>query len=618
VKIVKGICLLMILAGSSISVYSIDLEEFSENKKLYVFDVSFVGNNILSEKELFELSGYDRETGLFVKEIKSGIDKLKKSGYFSAVNFMLTQGEKGYKLEVTLKENPPLASLKVLDSKMLDLTVFRKKLKENNVITDMVFSQVMLQKAIDSFNIYNQNYGIFMYIITFKAVNREEIIKSGGVFLYDPDELKKSGVHVIVQIRDIPKMVVGTIGMKGVSISYDKILGFIKLKQGMPLSSDKDLFFCYKRMKKLGFYEKVYFRIIPQEDIIYGIEIVTDEITLSEITSSLTAPQNIGVIMTAEYYDISVAKTLQRLRFGAGWEIQPGAPVFVAEYTHPYFFEGLFVDVMFSKYDNASPILESTDMKLRNIYEGKFTTGINVAGNFFSYLYHKETYSIQQTVDNKFEKIEEYPRTKEVEHSSGIMLVYDDVDDNFFITQGYKLVGDYETMWRKKLAYKTGVSGEIYIPVPFFNMIAAVNSRSNFLIIDKSDTTTTLQTDDRMRTSVQVLSKIGVEQIRMTTYSSGELRFPLPQGYAYLEDMSFVLFGEAGGAWSEYNAISLQQTKYGFGIGLRLSPRKHYSSFLFQFPAGLYIGYRVGDTRVKPTLVSHRDKLYYISLSAGF
>jgi hypothetical protein len=616
---IKYFIFLILILSVSFRVSAVELEDFSENKSLYISDIVFLGNNILTEKELIVLSGLDKKTGIFVRDLRIGIDKLKKSGYFASVSFMIYEGVNGYKLEISLKENPPLASLKVVDSRFLDLTVFQKKLIQRKVGTDMVYSQVQLQNAIDDFNIYNQNIGIFLYAISFKEVTRDEILKSGGVFLYDQDELKKSGIHIIIYIKNVPKIIVGNVYMKGVSISYDKILSYIQLKRGMQLSSDSDLYFSYKRMKRLGFFEKVYFKLVPLEDIIYGIEIVTDEVTISEITSSLTAPQNIGVIMTAEYYNIAVAGSLQRLRLGAGWEILPSAPVFVAEYTHPYFFEGLFFDTMFTKSDTADTMEDSTNLKLHSVYEGKITTGMNLFSNLFSYLYHKETYEIVDIVDENYKIIKQNKQTKELEHSSGVLVIFDDVDDNFFISQGYKFSGYYEATWKNPLSYKTGCSGEVYVPVPFFNLIAALNSRSNFLIADKKDTTSTLKTDDRMRTSVQeVENSSETTQIKMTTYSSAELRFPFPTSISVLQDLSFVIFGEAGGAWSGYNNMSLQQAKFGFGIGLRMSPRKHYSSFLFQFPAGLYLGYRISDTKVKTTLVSHRDNTYYISLGASF
>lgn len=616
---IKNCIFLILILSASFRVSAVELEDFSENKSLYITEVVFIGNNIFTEKELLSLSNFDSKSGIFVKDIRVGIEKLKKSGYFSSVNFMLSEGPSGFKIEVSLKENPPLASLKVVDSRLLDLTVFQKKLKQRKIGTDMVYSQIQLQNAIDDFNIYNQNNGIFLYSISFREVTREEIVKSGGVFLYDQDELKKSGIHIILYIKNVPKFVVGNVYMKGVSVSYDRILSYIKLQRGKQISSDSDLYFSYKRMKRLGFFEKVYFKMIPLEDIVYAIEIVTDEVTLSEITSSLTAPQNIGVIMTAEYYNIAVGGSLQRIRFGAGWEILPSKPVLVAEYTHPYFFEGLFFDTMFTKSDTADTMTSSSNLRLHSVYEAKFTTGMNIVSNFFSYLYHKETYEIADTVDDAYKIVQDNQRTKDLEHSSGVLFIFDDVDDNFFITQGYKLTGYYEAAWKNPLSYKTGYSGEIYVPVPFFNLIVAVNSRSNFLIADKKDTTSTLKTDDRMRTSVQeVENSTDMTQIKVTTYSTAELRFPIPPVISFLEDFSFVIFGEAGGAWSEYTMVSLQQTRFGFGVGLRMSPRKHYSSFLFQFPAGLYVGYRISDNRVKTTLVSHRDNTYYISLGASF
>jgi hypothetical protein len=197
------------------------------------------------------------------------------------------------------------------------------------------------------------------------------------------------------------------------------------------------------------------------------------------------------------------------------------------------------------------------------------------------------------------------------------MLLYDNLDDNFFIRQGVKAFLEYEVFWQELMAQKLGFSGEIYLPIPTFGIIAAFAHRSYSLFTDSGDKTTSLNLDKRMRTNVQALENIAQQQIKLTTYTSMDLRFPLPA--ELVENLAFIVFAEAGGAWGDLNAISLAQTLYGFGIGFRLSPRKHYSSFLFQFPAGIYLGYRVGDNKPKVAgPISHRDKLYYINLTASF
>lgn|GEM_PF-3104921 len=612
------ISLILLVLGAS-GVRAIELEEFSENKSIYINNVSIAGNNVLSEKEILDIANFQKEIGFYIRDVRKGIKNLKDCGYFSSVTFTISQAEKGYILELVVKENPTLASLKVIDSKLLDISMFRKYLKENDVYTDMVFSPIKLEKAIEEFNIYNQNYGIFMYLVTYKIVTREEILKEGGKFLYEPDELQRNGIHVIVYVRDISRMVLGEIRMNNVSVSYDDILKYLSLKQGMPITSDSELYFRYKRMKKLGFFESVYFKLIPQDDMVYRLTIETKEIALSEISSSITAPQNIGVIMSAEYYNIAVADTMQRFRMGVGWEVFVGSPVATLEYTHPFLWNGLFLDTTISKQDSVDSIKDQDNMKLSNIFEGKMTLGASLYGNIYTYLYQREQYVIAKLVDKDFKELDEYGRRKRLSHSTGLMIVYDDLDDNFFITQGFKFLGDYETFWKKNnLAYKGQVSGELYVPLPFFNLIAAMDQRNNFLFLNDKDTTTTLSLDNRMRTNVQEIQNIGEQQIKFTSYTSAELRFPLPQDYEITRDVSFIIFGEAGGAWASYSDVSLQGMQFGFGVGLRLSPRKHYSSFLFQFPAGLYIGYRTGDSKPRPTLISHRDQTYYISLTAAF
>ena len=196
------------------------------------------------------------------------MQNLIKCGFFSEVSYSIEKSDNGYILELHLKENPPLASLKIVESKLLDLTVLREKLKKHNVTTDMVFSPAMLEKSIEEFNIYNQNLGIFLYNVSYRVVTKAEILTEGGKFLYEPSELEKDGVHVVVTIREIPRMVIGEIRMTNISISYDQILGYLNLAPGMQIQSDSELYFRYKRLKKLGFYDSVYFKLVQQDDTV--------------------------------------------------------------------------------------------------------------------------------------------------------------------------------------------------------------------------------------------------------------------------------------------------------------------------------------------------------------
>jgi outer membrane protein assembly factor BamA len=597
--------------------FAVELEEFSDNKKIYIKDIRIQGNNLLSEKEIFEISRFDRETGLYVDKISNGIQNLIKCGFFSEVSYSITAVPEGFVLDLNLKENPPLASLKIVESKFLDLTVLREKLKKNNVTTDMVFSPAMLEKSIEEFNIYYQNQGIFLYTVSTRLVTKEEIISEGGKFLYEPSELEKDGVHVVISIREIPRLVIGEIRMSKISISYDQILSYLRLSQGMKIQSDEELFFSYKRLKKLGFYDSVYFKLVQQDGIVYKLVIEGKELQLSDVSVTLTSPANIGLITSAEYYNIATFRTLQRFRAWAGWELLIGNPIFGIEYTNPFWYKALFSDVTLTKWDQVDIIKEGASQKLTENYEWKLTVGYNVWDNLFAYVYHDERYAITSAVDENFSRVDGQQKNSDLYHSSGVMAVWDSLDDNFFITQGYKLLGDIETYWRNPLAYKGQFSGELYVPVPMFNLIGVVDNRTNCLFTYRKDTKTTLSLDSRMRTNVQEIQTVDEQQIKLTTYSSAEMRFPIPD-IGNIQDLCFVIFGEAGGAWSSYSNLSLSQSRYGFGIGLRMSPRKHYSSFLFQFPAGFYLGYRVGDSRVRPTLVSHRDQLYYINLTASF
>ncbi|HCL56337.1 MAG TPA: hypothetical protein DHW82_04935 [Spirochaetia bacterium] len=617
------ILFLLILIGNFS--FGLDLNDFSENKKIYLKDIMIIGNERMTQDEILEMIKLEKDNSFFVFEISSGLATLVSSGFFEDINYnILDEGSSDYTLAVYVKENPPLVSLKVLDSKMLDLSVFKKKLEANGIQTGLVFSTEALDKAIEQFNIFNQNYGIFLYNITYRIVTQEEIQTEAGNFLFDEQEKMQEGYHIIVYIKEISRLFISEIRMMDTKIAYDEILNYIKLRPGMLIKNDEELFFRFKRLKKMGFYDDIYFKLL-QDKIAYKVIIYAKEIPLSEISTTLTAPSNIGLVTSVEYFNIGLMHTLQRFRMGAGWQINLGTPVFVLEYTHPYFWKGLFVDLTFSKNDQIDVFKDNENIKkLTNNYDVRLTTGVNVYGNFFSYVFHKERYAIVGAIDKSNSRIYEYnglsyPKTKDFYHSSGLKLLYDNLDDNFFATQGAKVFLEYEVFWQEMMAHKFSFSGEIYIPIPLFNLISTVNNRTSFLVTKKGDSQTTLTLDTRTRTDVQEIQQLTNQQIKFTTYISPELRFPLPPIKGIVTDLSFILFAEAGGAWADVDLIKPEEVKYGFGIGFRLSPKRHYSSFLFQFPAGLYLGYRVGDKKLtSPTLISHRDEFYYINLTASF
>ena len=97
-----------------------------------------------------------------------------------------------------------------------------------------------------------------------------------------------------------------------------------------------------------------------------------------------------------------------------------------------------------------------------------------------------------------------------------------------------------------------------------------------------------------MRTNVQEIQNVDEQQIMLTTYSSVEMRFssPIPD-YGSIHDLCFIVFRRSGRSLVKLPFLSLAETRYGFGIGFGCPREQHYSSFLFQFPAGLYLGYRI-------------------------
>lgn len=601
--------------------YGVTLYQFSKNKKIKIIQIKMLGTKLMKKAHILDIMDMKEDSSFFIYEIQKGLASLIASGFFDDVKYKLTSKKEGFVLELKLVENPPLASLKVLDEKMLNLGVFREKLSEQNIAKGRVFSRSAVQKAIDEFNMYNQSYGVFLYQVNFRVISKEEIKKARGLFLFSPEELRRPGVHVVVNISSVPRLYIHEIRMQGTSIAYDEILNFLKLDEKMWVDDDNELFFRFKRLRRLGFYESVYFKLtpLPLEGPAYRLSITLKELTLEDLTTTLTAPANIGIVTSVEYYNIALFETLQRFRAGVGWELALGTPTFVLEYTHPYFWKGLFVDVTISKEDEIAIYSNTSDQILTNNYNVKGTVGYNVFGSFFTYLFQKETYAITSRIDEDFDKVPGTDERTQLLHSTGLMILFDNLDDNFFIQQGFKAVLEYEAYWKEIVAHKMGFSGEIYLPIPAFSLIGAFAHRSYVLLTDDADTKTTLSLDQRMRTNVQEVGNIDEQQIKLTTYTSIELRFPLPEIKGIVRDLSFLVFAEAGGAWSDLNGVRMEETRYGFGIGFRLSPRRHYSSFLFQFPAGLYLGYRTGDKSPRfAGPISHRDNLYYINLTASF
>jgi outer membrane protein assembly factor BamA len=612
------ITLFLIFIAGQVRAEVVQLEEYSENYRISIGNIKISGNKILSQKEIFDTAGITAGKSPLVGDILKGIQELKNSGYFSKVSYQFNHDSNGNTLLLFVSENPTIASIKFVDIKFLDMTVFNKKMAKYNVLSGRVFSKVRLEKAIEEFTKDNQNKGIFLFMVNYRVMTSEEIKREKNFKLFDPAEISIPGIHIIVYFRNIRQMTISNIYMKGFSCEYDDLINYLMLNEGMTINSDDELFFRYKRLKRLGFFDSVYFQNEPIDEQKYKIVIEGKEAPVSDINTSITAPPNIGVIMTAEYFNISLFNTLQRVRAAIGWETQVQAPVFTLEYTHPYFWHALFFDVTFSKNDQADPIKDQLLYKYSRNYEGKVTVGTNIYHNLSSYIVHTEEYAISETVDMQFKRREEYARTKNLLNSTGIMAVYDNVDDNFFITQGYKIVGRCDAYWKDPIAYKVQFSGEAYLPISPANIIMAFTNRSNFLFTSSRDTTTTLTLDPRMRSNVQEIYDIENQQVKFTTYFSPELRFPMPDINEILRAISFIIFFEAGGAWSDYQKSRLDQTGYGFGCGFRLSPRKYYSTYLFQFPAGMYVGYRIGGDKVRPSLISHRDDLYYINLSASF
>jgi outer membrane protein assembly factor BamA len=598
--------------------FGADLDNYSENYRILLTEINISGNKLLSENQIQSIMNIRSKKEYLIREISIAIDSLKKSGYFASVKYILSQENRGFIIDLTLSENPPISSIKLIEDKMLDMTVFHSKLNKFAVITDKVFSKAQLDKAIEEFISYSQNNGIFLYSIKYRNMTLDEIKKENASILFEKEELDKPGMHLVIIIEKIKRMTIAKIRMKGFTCGYSEILNYLMLKEGDQIKSDKDLFFRYKRLKRLGFFESVIFRFEFLEEDKYKLIIDCKEVSLSDINTSITAPPNIGLIFYAEYFNIGILNTLQRIKIGAGWEGIIRSPIFILEYTNPYFWKGLFIDATVTKNDQVDPIKDQLNYKYSQYYEDKTTVGFNIYRNLFSYLIHSEQYVISRTVDHQYKELPGYEVNKYFLHSTGILLVYDDLDDNFFITRGFKISGKYDTYWKNPIAYKGQVSGELYLPVPFFDIVMALTTRENFLFTEKNDTVTTLTLDSKMRTNVQEISDINNQQIKFTSYSSTELRFPMPDLFENLDALSFVVFAEAGGAWADYSLVSLQQTRFGVGIGLRLSPRRHYSSFIFQFPAGLYLGYRFGDTKTRASLISHRDELYYINLSASF
>jgi len=587
----------------------LEFSQISLNKKIFLKSLTIKGNDSLREEEIIKLTEIKPDSKVFVYEITNGIAKIIESGLFKNVSYLFYKEGEEFFLEINIVENEKLGDIEVIDNKLLNLNVLMDIFKKNNVIIGKPISTNYIEKALDDFNMYNQKYGIFTYEIDYKIVKRKD--KSLSII----NEYEREEAVIVVYIKNIPLIRIGEIKLVGTNIAYDDLLNYIGLKPDIWVDSDL-LFFSYKRLRKLGFYREIYFKFIKKnfDSPYYDLIIKVDELDLRELATTITAPKNIGVITSIEYYDISLFDTLQRFRAGAGWELALSRPVFILEYTNPFFWKGIFFDLTLKKEDMIEEIKDTKNNKLIQNYSIKLTSGINLWENIFLYLFQQEDYKISYLVDDKYEKLPDSKRDIEILTSSGMFIVWDNVDDNFFITQGLKLGFESQLFWGKNLSNKIGSIIEFYLPAPMFNLIFAVTNRTYVLLSKKNDSIS-LSLDKKMRTNVQVIEDIMSGITKATTYFSIEFRFPTN----IIESLSFVVFAEAGGAWRDYKSVSIENVLYGFGVGLRLSPRKHYSSFFFQFPAGFYLGYRAGDK--KPSIagpISHRDDYYYINLSAGF
>lgn len=251
VKKLNYILFLILFPGS---LFSISLYEFSENQKIYIKEIILNGLSLMNREEVITIMKIDKEQNVFVYDIQNAFNNLSKSGFLKNVNYTIESNQEGYNIILTLEENSPLESIKVLDNKLLDLTILKKKLKDNNIEIGKAFSSVALEQAIDDFNIFNQNFGIFLYDVTYKIITKDDIEKIGGKFLFDQEEITKKGIHIIVYIKEIPRVFIKDIKFTNTTISYLEILNVIKLKKDTIIDKDNDLFFMYKRLRRLGFF----------------------------------------------------------------------------------------------------------------------------------------------------------------------------------------------------------------------------------------------------------------------------------------------------------------------------------------------------------------------------
>jgi outer membrane protein assembly factor BamA len=380
------ITLFFIFISVQVHAEILQLEKYSGNYRIFIGNIKISGNRILSQKEVSDIAGISAGKSALISDILKGIQELRNSGYFSKVSYQVNQDNSGNTLLLFISENPPIASIKFVDNKLLDMTVFRKKMAQYNVLSGHVLSKVKLEKAIEEFTRYNENKGIFLFMVNYRVMTSEEIKREKDFKLFNSAEILSPGVHVIVYFRDIRQMTISNIYMKGFSCEYDDLINYLALDEGMTINSDDELFFRYKRLKRLGFFDSVYFQNEPIDEQKYKLVIEGKEAPVSEINTSITAPPNIGVIMTAEYFNISLFNTLQRFRAALGWETQVQSPVFTLEYTHPYFWHALFFDITLSKNDQADPIKDNSLYKYSRNYEGNIKGTKNTKGRKIYYI----------------------------------------------------------------------------------------------------------------------------------------------------------------------------------------------------------------------------------------
>jgi len=614
--------LLLILPLGSIEAF-LDFNKLPETADVYLDKVTVIGLHLTTKKQFFK-EIYKLSFPIHVKtwQITAAEKRVRQCGYYGTVEVKYKKASKDnhYTAFFKVVERPILTNIKIGGDFLANLEVLNSFLRKNKIIIGNIFNAVMVQKSIKSFKEHLQSKGMFLFQLRYRAKQNlgfgqnwvRKIFRISDAHIKEPIYLKL--YFLKLKYFYIKKITI--IGNKKIPTSA--IIKQLLFRKGQMIDNNEDLSLSLWRLRRLGIFSYVFFDI-QQSGVLNEAEIIIhiNEIESDIVNTSISLNSRNEFNLELDYFNYSIGDGLDRISAAIIFDFKSEQLNYVFHYSMPNFLKSYFLNLQLLKEKKTDPYDDNWERIIeRIIYNLTIGKRLGHYVSIYGILFNSQT-------QKYYERIGSTTAVFPSELSAGgsyndsaikLMLMFDNLDDNFFptygfrtfLTLGFSIFGDFDNY--SLLDYKL----EIYVPM-MKQLTLAVYGHLSFLFT--SDKEYSLSLEDRRKTSAQEDTALGLDQIKYSSYFIFEFR------YRFQDQFALYVFAETGGAWGEISRSRFRELSYGIGFGFRIAPRQHYYAHIFKYPWSFNVGYNVTnkeDNEIFLSVVSSRDEFYYINLQAAF